>query len=105
MLIHVQLQGTDHKAHCTTYIRNTSWLPAWPNICVYVHFAPRRHVKHDGKKEVSLPFTFTLRLSLSHQGLLARKTLDRNPKTRQERADLGLIPLRDERLNIGFRAE
>lgn len=75
-------------------------------LCTYT--LRRVHMSNMMGKRSSSPFTgppFTLRLSPSHQGLLARKKLERNPETRQERTELGLIRLRDERLNIGFRAE
>ena len=73
-------------------------------LCV-TDFAPCQHGGRDGERGLHYPLPFTLRLSLFHQSLLTRKTLDRNPKTRQERADLGLIRLHDESLHIGFRAE
>ena len=73
-------------------------------LCV-IRFTPRRHVERDGEEAV---FTTLHLLLSSHSHIKAfspTKTLDRNPKTRQERADLGLIRLSDERLNTGFRAE
>jgi hypothetical protein len=39
-------------------IRDSSWLLAWPIICVYGHFAPRQHGGRGGEKISSLPFTF-----------------------------------------------
>lgn len=73
-------------------------------LCV-VRFAPCSHVERDGEEAV---FTTLHLLLSSHSRIKAfspTKTLDRNPKTREERADLGLIRLRDERLDTGFRAE
>jgi hypothetical protein len=79
--------------HGESYIRAALWTTQ--NNCAKVHFAPRSTCQSPNYRSA-----FT-----RHLVPTPNVSLGRNPKARQERADLHLIRLSDERLDLRLRAE